>query len=110
MPTKRQRIGRNRTQKTVQSLLFTELMAFEGGWTPLSAQNVPWRDNPEQQARQLWQSWREFLSDWEAVRDDWARQDPPPGGTPFEETFAERLYQQYGVDGPSVVDRLSERG
>lgn len=104
MPTKRTRVTRNRTQKTVNTLGFDEIMAFTGGWSPLGSRSEPWADDSEAQGREPWQSWRAFLADWRAVRDDWFRQDVPPGGIAADETFAEWLLNQYGPDGPPDME------
>lgn len=92
MPTKRQRIGRNRTQKTVESLGIDEMLYFIVGWEPH-------RSGP-------WESWTEFLTDWQAVRDDW--REKQPGNAAVEETFAEWLFNRYGPSGPSPIDKPAE--
>jgi hypothetical protein len=99
MPTKRTRATRGRRVLRLASLDINDLLHFGCGWSPLGSRGEPWADEPEEQARQRWSTWQAFLSDWELVRDEWAAQDQP-FGPPRDETFAEWLYQQYGVKGP----------
>lgn len=97
MPTKRTRRTRGRQMLTLDSFTGHDLLCFVSVWSPPR--------NEADQTRSRWANWREFLAEYEEVRDElllsgWGR-NPVSGALPF----AERVYQRYGLDGPLGSER-----
>lgn len=79
MPTKRTRRTHQRTTLTLRSFHGNELFDFADGWSP------PRYEHDLHTRR--WKTWQEFLSDYEAVRDEFLRERPfcKSGVIPFAE-------------------------
>ncbi|RIK36222.1 MAG: hypothetical protein DCC55_27990 [Chloroflexi bacterium] len=90
MPTKRTRRARGRRVLTLDALDLGDILDLMAGWRPPRSEF--------ERSRSRWQTWKEYLGDWTAVRDQvphddmwWADGEPP---------FAEQVYRLYGAGGP----------
>jgi hypothetical protein len=93
MPTKRKRVTRGRKGAiTMDTLPFECLLQFAAGWHPPV--------NEFEVSRSHWLTWREFMADWLAVRDEYMAHESWGINLGDQGEFAERVYQTYGAKGP----------
>ena len=90
MPTKRRRVTRGRNGAvTMDNLPFEQLLQLAAGW-------MPGASNERERRFTHWVTWKDFLTTWVAVRDEFLSReqwgDPP--------VFAEQVYQTFGASGP----------
>src|SRR5215217_6198102 len=90
MPTKRKRRTRARAGKlSMYSFGISGLLNFIGGWHPPQGEF--------ELRRSHWLTWKEFLSDWVAVREEClTTEDFQHNGS----YFAEQVLRAYGPKGP----------
>ncbi len=94
MPTTRTRRPHHRDVLTLDSFTLPELLSFSAAWRPPGPRGV---------LAGRWQTWGEFLEDWQLVRelfyaDDWGSHLAPSGA------FADRILAEYGPSGPPASD------
>ena len=73
----------------MDTLEFEQLLQLAAGWSP---------ENTSARERKFvkWETWKDFLSTWVAVRDEFLSREQwgaPP-------VFAEQVYQTFGASGP----------
>jgi hypothetical protein len=90
MPTKRKRLPRGRKGAvSMDSLTIPQLLCFMGGWQP------PTNDFDRRYGG--WDTWKEFMADWVAVREECLASEPFQRSGP---NFAEQVYKTFGAKGP----------
>lgn len=68
-----------------------QLLCFMGGWHP--------PHNELDRRYGGWSTWKEFMADWIAVREECLASEPFQRSGP---NFAEQVYQCFGAKGPPV--------
>lgn len=89
MPTKRTRRTRGRRTLTLDALDISDMLDLMVGWRP---------PRNELERRSRWRTWKEYMGDWAAIRDDVPQE--PPWWADGEPPFAEQVYRLYGAGGP----------
>ena len=93
MPTKRRRLARGRITLTLLDIGIRGRLDFTVGWAPPG--------NAFERTRSRWTTYRQYLDDYTAVRDEMLARHPRR-----PEDFAETLYERVGSDPRGDVETI----